>query len=76
MVKNKATARLCRISWSGLSPSLSLSLPSRLGPIKAGPTCLSLASAVHPEGSPGSCWGWTPAIEGLLSMTIWKGLKF
>ena len=43
MVKNKATARLCRISWSGLSLSLSLSPPpSRLGPIKAGSTCLSL----------------------------------
>ena len=49
-------------SWSGLF-FLSLSLPSRLGPIKAGPTCLSLTDAVHPEGSPGSCWGWTPAPE-------------
>ena len=29
--------------------------------MKSGPTCLSLADAVHPEGSPGSCWGWTPA---------------
>ena len=25
--------------------------------------CLSIADAVHPEGSPGSCWGWTPAEE-------------
>ena len=38
MVKNKAPARLCCIF---LVWSLSLSLPSRLGPIKAGPTCLS-----------------------------------
>ena len=22
---------------------------------------LSYADAIHPEGSPGSCWGWTPA---------------
>ena len=62
MVKNKATARLCCIFlvWS-LSLSLSLSLPSRLGPIKAGTTFLSLADTVHPEGSPGSCRGWTTA---------------
>ena len=61
MVKNKATASLCWILpvWS---LSLSLSLPSRLGPIKAGPTCLSLADAIHPEGSPGPCRGWTPAV--------------
>ena len=33
--------------------SLSLSLPRRLGPIKAGLKCpLSLADAVHPEGTP------------------------
>ena len=45
MVKNKATARLCRtfLVWS-----LSLSL--------------SFTDAIHPEGSPGSCWGWSPAI--------------
>ena len=63
MVKNKATARLRHISWSGLSPSVSVSVsfPSRLGPIEADPTCLSLANAIHPEGSPVSCWGWTPA---------------
>ena len=30
----------------------------------AGPTCVSLADAVHPEGSPGSCWGWTLAYHG------------
>ena len=24
--------------------------------------CLSLTDAVHPEGSPGSCRGWTPAV--------------
>ena len=40
MVKNKMAARLCCIFWPGLSLSLSLSLPCRLGPIKAGPTCL------------------------------------
>ena len=63
MVKYKATARLCCIFPGLVSFFLSLSLPSRLGPIKAGPTCLSLTDAVHPEGSPGSCWGWTPAPE-------------
>ena len=59
MVKNKAlpdSARPCK------HPRLvifSLSLPRRLGPIKAGLTCLlslslslSLAYAVHPEGTP------------------------
>ena len=24
-------------------------------------TRVSLADAIHPESSPGSCWGWTPA---------------
>ena len=24
---------------------------------------LSLTDAVHPEGTPGSCWGWTPALK-------------
>ena len=24
---------------------------------------MSLADAAHPEGSPGSCWGWTPAVS-------------
>ena len=56
MVKNKAlpdSARpCCNPVWS-----LSLSLPRRLGPIKAGLTCLlslslSLSNAIHPEGTP------------------------
>ena len=57
MVKNKGlpdAARLCCTPTSGHSPCLSLSLsPRRLGPIKAGLTCLlSLADPVHPEGTP------------------------
>ena len=61
MVKNKGlpdAARLCCTPTSGHSPSHSLSFslslsPRRLGPIKAGLTCLlSLADAVHPEGTP------------------------
>ena len=39
MVKNKATARLCCISWSGLSLSVS---PHSFGPFRAGPMCLLL----------------------------------
>ena len=26
-------------------------------------TFISLADAIHPEGIPGSCWGWTPALH-------------
>ena len=58
MVKKKKDCQTLPASapriWSlSLSPSLSLSLPHRLGPIKAGLTCLlSLANAVHPEGTP------------------------
>ena len=62
MVKNKAwpdSARLCQTLantpvWSsGHSFILSLSLPCRLDPIKAGLTCLlSLAYAINPEGTP------------------------
>ena len=48
--------RLCQTLLhpaSGHSLSLSLSLPRRLGPIKARLMCLlSLADAVHPEGTP------------------------
>ena len=47
-----------------LSLSLSLSLPRRLGPIKAGLTCLlSLSRQRHSSYTvpPGSCRGWTPA---------------
>ena len=55
MVKNKAlpdSARLCTPRLVTLS--LSLSLPRRLGPIKASLTCLLSLSpdAVHPEGTP------------------------
>ena len=57
MVKNKALPDSSRLSapLSGHSLSLSLSLPRRLVPIKAGLTCilsLSLADSVHPEGTP------------------------
>ena len=65
MVKNKAKkkkksiARLCQTLHPPSGHSLSLSLPHRLGPIKAGLTCLpslslslSLADAVYPEGIP------------------------
>ena len=45
MVKNKAEARPCCTHPSLVSLSLSF----------------SLTNAVHPEGTPGSCWGWTPA---------------
>ena len=41
--------------------SLSLSLPRRLGPIKAGLTCLlSLTDAIHPEGTPWILLGLDP----------------
>ena len=51
MVKNKANARLCCTLWSGVFLSLLFSFS----------LSLSIADAIHPEGSPGSCWGWTPA---------------
>ena len=58
MVKNKATARLCCIFliWS-LSFFLSLSLAD-LALSRPG-LRVSLADVIHPEGSPGSCRGWT-----------------
>ena len=59
MVKSKAWPVSARLSappsGQSLSLSLSLSLPRRLGPIKAGLMCLlslSLADAVHPKGTP------------------------
>ena len=56
MVKNKALPDSAAHPQSGLSLSLSL----------------SLADAVHPEGTPGSCWGWTPAPTQLLDYeTSW-----
>ena len=65
MVKSKATARLCCISWSGLSLSLSLSLSlhplADLALLRLVLSCPSLADTIHSEGFPGSCWGWTPA---------------
>ena len=60
MVKNKALpdSASCTPVWSLF---LSLSLPRRLGPIKAGLTCLlSLANAVHPEGTPWILLGLDP----------------
>ena len=38
--------------------------------------CLSLADAIHPEGSPGSCWGWTPAKNPFWFLDPWNGLAF
>ena len=49
MVKNKVRARLCCTPRSGLSLSLSL----------------SLTDTVHPEGTPGSCWGKDPGSSRL-----------
>ena len=64
MVKNKAlpdSARLC----TPRLVTLSLSLPRRFGPVKAGLTCLCLLSLSPTlfilRVPPGSCWGWTPA---------------
>ena len=63
MVKNKAlpdSARpCCNPVWS-----LSLSLPRRLGPIKAGLTCLLTPTPFILMVLPGSCWDWTPAAQG------------
>ena len=66
MVKNKAlpdSARLCCTPPSGhsLSVSLSLSLPYRLGPIKAGLTCLLSPTPFILRVPLGSCRGWTLA---------------
>ena len=33
---------------------------------------LSLTDAVHPEGTPGSCWGWTPAYIYELKIKVAK----
>ena len=53
MVKNKALPDSSRLSAPASGHSLSLSLPRRFDPIKAGLMCLlSLADAVHPECSP------------------------
>ena len=67
MVKNKALPDSSRLSapLSGhsLSLSLSLSLPRRFGPIKAGLMCL-LSLSPMPfilRVRPGSCRGWTLA---------------
>ena len=72
VVKNKAlpdSARPCKHPRLViLSLSLSLSLPRRLGPIKAGLTCLlSLSRQRHSSYTvpPGSCQGWTPASHTL-----------
>ena len=83
MVKNKVlpdSARPC------CTPRLvtSLSLPCRLGPIKAGLMCLlSLSLTPFILGvPPGSCWGWTPAgirvhvkREGSMKM-IWPDIAY
>ena len=57
MVKNKALPDL------SLSLSLSLSLPrlADLALSRLVSHVFSLADAVHPEGTPGSCRGRTPA---------------
>ena len=39
----------------------------------------SLANAVHPEGIPGSCWGWTLVVSQLgklVSVFWWVELDF
>ena len=33
---------------------------------------LSLTNAVHPEGTHGSCWGWTPAYIYELRIKVTK----
>ena len=33
---------------------------------------LSLTDAVHPESTPGSCWGWTPAYIYELKIKVAK----
>ena len=48
MVKNKTLSDSARLCCTPHLVTLSL--------------CLSLADAIHPEGTPGSCRGWTPAI--------------
>ena len=59
MVKNKAlpdSARFC-------TPRLVTLSPSQTWPYQGWShvSSLSLADAVHPEGTPGYCRGWTPA---------------
>ena len=66
MVKNKAfpdSARLCQTLCTPIW-SFFLSLPRRLGPIKASLTCLlSLSPTLFIlRVPPGSCRGWTPAL--------------
>ena len=38
-------------------------------------TVSSLIDAIHPEGSPGSCWGWTPASMGMSLGKLWELVK-
>ena len=40
------------------------------------PAPLSLADAVHPEGAPGSCWGWASADRNYsrLNFLLWQAL--
>ena len=38
-------------------------------------TFISLADTVHPEGIPGSCWGWTLALHFLLCLQVVSGRK-
>ena len=60
MIKNKDFPDCCTPGLVTLS--LSLSLPRRLGPIKAGLTCLLLPTLFILRVPPGSCQGWTPAV--------------
>ena len=86
MVKNKALAdsarlcqTLCTAIWSFfLCLSLSLSLPRRLGPIKAGLTCL-LSLSPTPfilTVPPGSCRGWIPAHLVYGFLCLWFPLLY
>ena len=38
-------------------------------------TVSSLINTIHPEGSPGSCWGWTPASMGMSLGKLWELVK-
>ena len=74
MVKNKDLPDSAAPPVWSLSLSLSLSLPRRLGPIKAGLTCLLLPMPLILRVPPGSCWGWTPAPFPLWPLQIYCAL--
>ena len=67
-VKNKALSdSAAPLVWSlslSVCLSLSLSLPRRLDPIRAGLMCLLSSMPFILRVPPGSCLGWTPADSG------------